>query len=242
MSPAPPRGGGQAARRPAQPSPARGVGRASRRRTSARVTEPYAARRAGAPVLRLPVRSAGGLLDGLLRGRVWVACVGVLLVGIVFLNVSLLGLNSGIAVTADQAAELRRQNADLRLEVAKLGSSERIQRVAESRGFVMPAPGAVTYLEADPDADGRTAVRALGKAASRTAAGETQALADSVPEGATTAASPAVPPVTADVPGEAPGVAGDAPEAPVTAGAPSPPPAEAPAPPADVPPPEPPAG
>jgi cell division protein FtsL len=113
---------------------------------------------------KLP-RTANGLLDGLLRGRVWVACVGILLVGIVFLNVSLLGMNSGIAVTADQIAELRLQNADLRLEVAKLGSSERIQAVAESRGFVMPAPDEVTYVDADPAAD-RTAALALGKVAS----------------------------------------------------------------------------
>lgn len=108
--------------------------------------------------------------------------MGLLLVGIVFLNVSLLGLNSGIAVTADQAADLRRQNADLRLEVAKLGSSERIQQVAESRGFVMPAPGEVTYLEADPNADGRTAARALGRAASVTVTRETPAVAGTAPE------------------------------------------------------------
>ena len=149
--------------------------------------------------MRLPVRSANGLLDGLLRGKVWVACVGVLLVGIVFLNVSLLGLNSGIAVTADRAAELRRENADLRLEVAKLGSSERIQEVAKSRGFVMPAPGDVTYLDVDPEADGRSAALALRKGASGT-------LPEAVLDPGAPPVDAAVPPV-AEVPAETPGEA-----------------------------------
>ncbi|MGI8805000.1 MAG: hypothetical protein ACR2IN_04820, partial [Thermoleophilaceae bacterium] len=122
-------------------------------------------RAAGAAVLRLPVLPAGGLLDRLLRGRVWVGLVGALLAGIVFLNVSLLGINGGIAATSDQATELRRQNAELRLDVAKLGSSERIQRAAEAQGFVMPAPGDVTYLEPDPESDGRRAALALEKGA-----------------------------------------------------------------------------
>lgn len=122
-------------------------------------------RAAGAVVLRLPVRSASGLVDRLLRGRLWVVCVGALLAGIVFLNVSLLGINGGIAATSDQAAELRRQNAELRLEVSRLASAERIQRVAEAEGFAMPAPGEVTYLEADPEHDGARAAAALEQAA-----------------------------------------------------------------------------
>jgi cell division protein FtsL len=156
-------------RRAARTAPARPTASTARARSAgaahargpAPSQRPRAARPSGAAVLRLPVRSANGLLDRLLRGKAWVACVGALLAGIVFLNVSLLGLNSGIAVTADQAAELRRENADLRLEVAKLGSTERIQRVAESRGFVMPAPGDVDYVQADPESDGRRAAVAL---------------------------------------------------------------------------------
>lgn len=178
------------------------------------------ARPRGATVPRLPVRSANGILDGLLRGKVWVACVGVLLVGIVFLNVSLLGLNSGIAVTADQAGDLRRQNADLRMEVAKLASSERIQEMAEARGFVMPAPGDVTYVTSDPEADGRTAAAALGRAASEVAveappadpaatddaettalepsgAGVTQIAPEPAPPGAATSSQPVEPAATA---------------------------------------------
>jgi len=122
------------------------------------------ARSAGVTVVRLPIRSASGLLDRALRGRGWIALIGALLVGIVFLNVSLLELNGGIAATSEQAAEVRRENADLRAEVATLGSSERIQALAQQQGFRMPAPSEVTYVRADAPADADRAARALASA------------------------------------------------------------------------------
>jgi len=176
--------------------------RAARSRATVPARRPSRAprRAADAVVLRLPVRSANGVLDKLLRGRLWVGLVGALLVGIVFLNVSLLGINGGIAATSEQATELRRQNAELRLDVAKLGASERIQRAAEAQGFVMPAPGDVTYLEPDPESDARRAALALEKGA---AAAET-AVAPVVPEAATPvtdeAAAPLVPEEVAAAP------------------------------------------
>jgi cell division protein FtsB len=88
------------------------------------------------------------LVDRLLRGRAWVAIVGVLLAGIVFLNVSLLELNRGIAKSDAQAAALERTNSSLRERVAKLDSGERIQQLAAASGFVMPQPGDVNYVRA----------------------------------------------------------------------------------------------
>jgi cell division protein FtsL len=72
----------------------------------------------------------------------------VLLVGIVFFNVSLLELNSGIARTSERTSTLKRENTRLRVKLARLGSSERIQRVAAERGLVLPAPAEVRYLHA----------------------------------------------------------------------------------------------
>lgn len=115
-------------------------------------------------MLRLPIRAADGLLDRLLRGRAWVLLIGMLLAGIVALNVHLIGVSGGIARLSDQATTLKRQNADLRLKVAALSSAERIQKVAEDRGFSMPTPGDVTYLELDPAADTGRALDALGRA------------------------------------------------------------------------------
>jgi cell division protein FtsL len=110
--------------------------------------------------LRRGARTRGGaLLDALLRGQGWIALVGVLLVGIVFFNVDLLQLNRNIASTTSHSAEIRRENARLRLQVARLASTERIQKVAANRGLVLPAPGDVRYLRARPGVDGRHAAR-----------------------------------------------------------------------------------
>jgi cell division protein FtsL len=114
------------------------------------------------PVLRSPFARgararAGQVLDALLSGRGWIALVFVLLAGIVFFNVDLLQLNREIAMGTERAADLKRSNASLRLELARLGSSERIQREAAAAGFVLPKPGDVRYLTAS----GRDARRAL---------------------------------------------------------------------------------
>ncbi len=123
---------------------------APRRRPAPR---PEVAKRAARP-------RGAAFLDRLLRGRAWVWLIGTLLAGIVFLNVALLELSNGIARTTRDAAALGEENARLRLEAARLGSSERIQRAARARGLVMPAPGDVRYLRPGPD-DGRLAARRI---------------------------------------------------------------------------------
>ncbi len=112
-------------------------------------------------VAKPPARRSRPWLRLLVLALVASAFIGLLLAGIVFLNVSLLELNGEIARTGEAAAELRRANSELRLEVAELGSAERIQALAHERGFVMPAPGEVTYLEADREADAARAAATL---------------------------------------------------------------------------------
>lgn len=109
------------------------------------------------PSARPATALGAGVLDRLLRGRGWIACIGVLLTGVVFFNVSLLQVNRGITSTSERSAELRRDNAELRLRVAELASSERIQGAASRLGFVLPRPGDVRYLEASPRRDARRA-------------------------------------------------------------------------------------
>jgi hypothetical protein len=133
------------------------------------------------------------LLDRLLRGRLWVGCVGVLLAGIVFLNVGLLQLNDQIARTDKRSGAIGRENAALRIKLAKLDSTERIQRLAAQKGFVMPAPGAVRYVKSKPG-DGRAAARGVTAPEPRTPvaaqAPAPQAIAPA-PAAATPAATPA---------------------------------------------------
>jgi cell division protein FtsL len=114
-----------------------------------------------APFARMARARGTSVLDALLRGRAWIALVGVLLVGIVFFNVDLLRLNREIARTSEQSAGLKRMNSRLLLELARLGSSERIQEAAAARGLVLPAPGDVRYLRARRHRDGRLAARRM---------------------------------------------------------------------------------
>jgi hypothetical protein len=69
-------------------------------------------------------------------------------------------MNHGIAATDVSAGKLKRENAVLTLELAKLGSSERIQRVALEQGLVLPQPGDVQYLQADGK-DAKLALRVM---------------------------------------------------------------------------------
>ena len=161
-------------RAPARRAPARHAGRtrtAAQRSAAAqrRVSGPSA----GAPAVALPVRvlnapftraaraRTGSLLDALLSGRGWIALVFVLLAGIVFFNVDLLRMNREITHMADRASQLKRENARLLLEEARLASSERIQESAAQLGLVLPAPGEVRYLKARPTRDAGQAVKRI---------------------------------------------------------------------------------
>lgn len=122
---------------------------------------PHAPARRPVPGVRV-VRPAGAaVLDRLLSGRLWIGLVFLLLVGIVFFNVDLLRMNRDIAVTAQKAETIKRENARLRGDLARLGSSERIQTAAAQRGLVLPAAGEVRYLKANPGADAKNALARL---------------------------------------------------------------------------------
>ena len=127
---------------------------------------PAPARRRSGAAARPAARAAAprydfvSVLDRLLRGPAYIAVVGLLLAGIVFFNVDVLELNHGIARTDTRASQLKRENAALTLQLAKLGSSERIQRVALQRGLVLPQPGDVRYLRANR-ADAAHALRVM---------------------------------------------------------------------------------
>jgi cell division protein FtsL len=108
-------------------------------------------------VQRLAHGRTGALLDRLLRGRACVALVFALLVGIVFLNVSLLEMNSGIASTSAKATSLEQQNATLRNQIAPLSSSERIQTEAVKRGYSLPAAGDIDFITGDANANAKKA-------------------------------------------------------------------------------------
>ena len=133
-----------------RPPPARRRGASRSRRGGAQRL-----RRGSAAIPRSP------FVDRLLTGRVWIVLLAVLLAGIVTANVALLEMNAGIARTTEKVAALKRENSRLRLQAARLGSSERIQRAAADLGLVLPAPGEVRYLEARPAEDPALALKRM---------------------------------------------------------------------------------
>jgi cell division protein FtsL len=100
-------------------------------------------------------------VDGLLRGRAWIWLIGVLLGGIVAMQVSLLKLNSGISRAVTTTATLERQNANLEAEIARLSSGDRVRAAAVEEGMVTPPPGDTEYLHARGDRDPIRAARRM---------------------------------------------------------------------------------
>lgn len=169
----------------------------------------------GRPLAR-PLPRGAAILDAILHGRAWIGLVFVLLAGIVFFNVDLLRMNREIARTEERVGGLKRENARLRTDLARLGSSERIQRVAAERGLVLPAPGEVRYLRANPAVDAR---RAAARIDAGDAAPPAPRASPPAPQASAAAAqgSAAAPP---QVPPAAP--RGQSPPAPPPAGPPTP--------------------
>jgi hypothetical protein len=100
------------------------------------------------------------LLDRLMRGRIWIGLLAVLLFGLVFLNVSLLKLNSEAGRNADKVKALRIENDRLHAKVSRLQGGDRLERVAGRLGLVMPEPGNVHYMSVSKG-DAARAARAL---------------------------------------------------------------------------------
>lgn len=102
--------------------------------------------------LRVARRAAGisdaRFLDRLIRGRVWIVLVGVMLIGLVFLQLSLLSLNAGIGENLQRAQTLEGQNAALRAGGSRMDAGQRIQDIAAREGLVLPPAGARRYLKA----------------------------------------------------------------------------------------------
>ena len=136
---------GRAAPRPLRPVPGpRRVSGPTRTRPAAATTAPGILVGAAGLARTLPDSRA---LDRLIRGRTWVAVIAVALIGIVAMQVHMLGLNAGIGRAVEKATTLEQQNTALRLEVSRLGSGDRIAAEAQQLGLVMPNAGEVRYTD-----------------------------------------------------------------------------------------------
>jgi cell division protein FtsL len=136
---------------PHAPRRVSGPARPARTRPSERpALRPSPAARSAAFLRALPDHA---LLDRIIRGRYWIPLLGVLLVGIVAMQVEVLKLNAGIGRALEQTTSLQSRNEQLRAAVAREGDDQRIESMAAHMGMVMPQPAAIRFLQRHPIAD-----------------------------------------------------------------------------------------
>jgi hypothetical protein len=177
--------------RPARTAPARRVSTPSKRvrstagaaapaRKKAPVRRPAAApaRRTRvtppAGVVRLPataVAGTAGAVSGLAdspfvvsmtRSRLWIGVLGVLLGGIVALQVWGLSLSAQSSANAEKIDELQQQISVYGSRIAKRSSMDRIATLAAQEGLDTPTPKAINYLDAS-GSDAAAAAKRLSK-------------------------------------------------------------------------------
>jgi hypothetical protein len=89
---------------------------------------------------------------GLTRGRAWIAVLGVLLIGIVGLNVATLGLNATATNIDQQTQTLEQENSILRARLERRLSSQRVQQAAAWLGLSAPSADDLRHVEFGPKA------------------------------------------------------------------------------------------
>ena len=142
-------------------------------RTPRRVSGPVGGRAAAAAAATAPRESLAlgeralalvrglpdhSVIDRLVRGRAWIPVLGVLLAGLVAMQVEILKLGASTGRAVEQTATLQTQNETLQARVATLADDQRIERVAAAQGMVIPSPDSMVFLAAHP---GGQAGRAL---------------------------------------------------------------------------------
>ena len=80
-------------------------------------------------------------------GVVWIALLGILLAGVVALNVAVLRLNMSLDRLNQEQTDLHAQNAALQSELSSNSASMRIEIAARRMGLVPAAPEDTGYLD-----------------------------------------------------------------------------------------------
>ena len=145
---------------PARKAPTRAPARVTTRtRAVGGQLIPFASRTAVA-VGQLP---DSGLVMRMTRGRTWIAVLGVLLVGIVTLNVITLSFAASTGDIDAQTTALDQENSILRGRDARLTSVGPVRQAAAPLGLAMPASEDIHFTDAGPE-DVATAARRLAAA------------------------------------------------------------------------------
>jgi hypothetical protein len=149
---------GNLATRPARKAPAPAKPR-TRRNVGGQLI-PLAGRTAVA-VGQLP---DSGLVVRLTRGRAWIALLGVMLAGIVGLNVATLSFAASLGKVDAQITALDQENSILGGRDARLYGTGAMRNAAGALGLAMPPSDEIHFTDAGPD-DVATAAQRLAAAA-----------------------------------------------------------------------------
>ena len=151
---APKRKARTAPKRKAQTAAPARTPRSPKRRTGARVI-PIAAGAAVA-VTQLP---ESGLIHRLTRGRAWIGLLGILLVGIVALNVVTLSFAASAGKVDERITALSQDNSMTQGRVAERYGQARMRHEATEAGLAIPTETAPQVLNFQPDAVAKAASR-----------------------------------------------------------------------------------
>jgi hypothetical protein len=173
-----PGGGGRAgtaapARKPAAPKRRTALKRkvAPKRRPAGVI--PIAAGHAGRAAVAVTQLPESGLIHRLTRGRAWIGVLGVLLVGIVALNVVTLSFAASSGKIDAKNTELSKENSMLQSRVAEKYGQARLRHEATQLGLAMSTQ-AVPQLITSHRSDVAEAAVRLGAAAGTVAAGTSE--------------------------------------------------------------------
>ena len=117
---------------------------------------PLAVGRTAVVMRRLPDT---GAIRRLTRGRAWILLLGVLLTGIVALNVVTLSLTATAGKVDQQIQLLGQENSILRAREAARLANGRVHNAAATIGLIQPGPQDITYLDGGKKAVAAAAAR-----------------------------------------------------------------------------------
>jgi hypothetical protein len=134
---------------------------------------PIAAGHAGRAAVAVTQLPESGLIHRLTRGRAWIGVLGVLLVGIVALNVVTLSFAASSGKIDAKNTELSKENSMLQSRVAEKYGQARLRHEAAQLGLAMSTQ-AVPQLITSHRSDVAEAAVRLGAAAGTVAAGSSE--------------------------------------------------------------------
>lgn len=148
----------RAPRRPrSRPQPRRAPKRAPRK------SQPRLALVVGRTAATVRDLPDSGLIVRMTRGRAWIAVLGMLLVGIVALNVVTLSFAASLGKIDEQSSALEAENSVLANRLAKRNAAERVHAEGAAQGMVTAPLDEAAVIQAGP-ADAATAAARLAAA------------------------------------------------------------------------------